>query len=202
MAGNENIGAIILAAGASIRLGCPKQLFEFESKPLVERITETALSVGVETVVVVGANAEKTRSSIKHLPAKTAFNENWEMGMSTSIATGLKKSLEINPNLDGVILLLCDQPFITKKSILRLIKAYQETDKPIVASKYRETVGVPALFSKDVFAELFELRGDKGAKTLIEEYAKRQICLVSMPEAAIDIDTKEDISHLNPATGA
>lgn len=202
MAENNNIGAIILAAGSSTRLGSLKQLLKFEGKTLLERITETALAAGLDPIIVLGASAEKIRSSVKNLPAKIVLNENWESGMSTSIIEGLKKALEENPKLSAVILLLCDQPFITTESILRLIKAYKDTEKPIVASEYKETVGVPAVFSKEVFPELFELKGTKGAKTIIKNRVKTDIHLVSMPEAAVDIDTVEDVKQLNLPTGA
>ncbi len=192
------IGIIILAAGASTRLGRPKQLLEFKGRTLLERITENALATDLETVVVLGANAEKIKTSIENFPVKTVENKNWQDGMSSSIVTGLKYLLEIRENLSAVIILLCDQPFIDKEIILKLIKTQETTNKKIIAGKYVETVGVPALFTKDVFDELLKLDRKKGAKLIIKNYAaQNEIATVSLPEAEFDIDTEEDFERLS-----
>lgn len=192
-----NIGIIILAAGASKRLGRPKQLLEFEGRTLLERITENALATDFKTVVVLGANAEKIKTSIKNFPVETIENENWQDGMSSSIVAGLKYLLEIRENLSAVIILLCDQPFIDKEIILKLIKTQETTNKKIIAGKYVETVGVPALFTKDVFDELLKLDRKKGAKLIIKNYAaQNEIATVSVPEAEFDIDTEADFERL------
>jgi molybdenum cofactor cytidylyltransferase len=192
----SKIGIIILAAGASTRLGRPKQLLKFRDKTLIEKIAETALKTNLNTVVVLGANAEKIKTAIENLPVKIAINENWQSGMASSIVTGLEKSLEIEPNLSAVILLLCDQPFITKATILRLVESREETNKTIIASEYKNMLGVPALFSREVFKELLNLEGDVGARFLIKKYESENLAKISVPEAAFDIDTEEDFERV------
>ena len=188
----SKIGIIILAAGASTRLGRSKQLLKFQDKTLIQKISETALETGFQTVVVLGANAAKIKSEIENLPIDIVFNQVWQSGMSSSIVAGLEKSLEINPHLSSAIILLCDQPFVTKEMILRLIEKQMRTEKAIVASEYKNTIGVPALFIKSKFAELLDLKGDVGARVLIKKYGDEDLATISAPEAAFDIDTKED----------
>ncbi len=192
-------GIIILAAGASTRLGTPKQLLNFEGKTLLNRILETAKKTQLKTVVVLGSNAEKIQKTIKDPSIDIVVNENWKIGMSSSIKTGLKTLLKIEPDLSTVILLLCDQPFITNDTILRLIRTQSENTNSIVACEYGNTIGTPALFTKEIFEELLNLEGDKGAKPLIKKYKDTNLSLISAPEAAFDIDTMEDFDHLTGA---
>lgn len=187
---------IILAAGNSTRLGKPKQLLEFQGKTLIRRAAETALAAGCENVVVVlGANSDRIKKEIENLPLKIVINENWESGMSSSIKTGLEKLLETEPNPSSVILTLCDQPLVDAKTILRLIETRHKTQKKIVACEYRETLGVPVIFSREMFKELLNLQGDAGAKFLIKKYLS-DAAKIPVPEAAIDIDTAEDYEKL------
>ena len=195
MDATKTYGIIILAAGESKRLGKPKQLLQFEKTSLLERIIKTALKTGFQTLVVLGANAETIKNKIEHLSVKTTINENWQTGMSSTIVKGLEKSLELNPNLSGVILLLCDQPFITQETILRLVEIQKELNNQIVASQYENTVGVPTLFMREVFDELFELKEDTGAKPLIKKHFEN-LALSDAPEAAFDVDTAEDFEKL------
>ncbi|MGI8467565.1 MAG: nucleotidyltransferase family protein, partial [Pyrinomonadaceae bacterium] len=156
----SRIGIVILAAGASVRLGKPKQLLQFQRKSLIRRAAENSLATGCENVaVVLGANAEKIKKEIENLPLEIVINENWQNGMSSSIKTGLEKLSEIQPNLSAVILMLCDQPFVDAEMILRLIKTRRETQKMIAASDYKNTTGVPAIFSREMFEELLNLQG-------------------------------------------
>ncbi|MDQ3635736.1 MAG: nucleotidyltransferase family protein [Acidobacteriota bacterium] len=192
----ENIGIIILAAGASTRFGKPKQLLEFEKQTLLERIAENALETGSEIIVVLGANAEKIGESVENLSVEIVVNEDWQSGMSSSLVEGLRKMIEIKNNLQAVIILLCDQPFIDENTILKLIEAQKSTNQMIVASRYAETIGVPALFRRDVFDELLDLNKEIGAKSIIEKYAETDLATISVPEAEFDIDTEADFEQL------
>ena len=115
--------------------------------------------------------------------------------MSSSIRTGLNELLRIDPDIDGVVITLCDQPFVDAQSIDRLVNAFLETGKQIVAAKYDDVVGVPALFSRDMFRDLSELRGDKGARDLIRN-PKVALETIELNEAAVDIDTIDDFDRL------
>ena len=193
----QKIGIIILAAGASTRMnGKPKQLLEFEGKTLLRRAAETALSSGLRPIVVVlGANSEKLLPEIKDLPVLTAINENWATGMGGSIKTGLSVLLTENTDIEAAILMLCDQPFVTAETLNRLVETFQKTKKPIAACEYADTIGVPAVFAREMFAELSDLQGDAGAKAVIRKHAA-DVAQSPAPEAAFDVDTQADFQKL------
>jgi molybdenum cofactor cytidylyltransferase len=193
---NKSIGIIVLAAGAATRMQEPKQLLYFDGKTLLRRTVETAIETNCETVVVVlGANFEKTSAEIKHLKVEICFNCDWQKGLSSSLKIGLKSLREINPKLDALIVLLADQPFVTANHFHQFVTKFHQTNNPIIAAKYGETIGVPALFSREIFAEFETISGDKGAKMLIEKH-RQTLETIDLPEAAFDVDTKEDYLRL------
>lgn len=184
-----------MAAGNSNRLNSEsKQLLEFEGKTLLLRAVETAIAAGFHsTVVVLGANAETFRKEIVDLPIKIVVNENWKIGMSSSIKRGLAELT--TDYLDAALIMLCDQPLLTTKILLDLCDAFVRTKKPIAACQYQNTRGVPALFSNKIFVELLNLQKAEGAKQILKKY-EGNIALVDAPEVALDIDTLEDYEKL------
>jgi len=194
------IGAIILAAGASSRLGEPKQLLKFKGKTLLRRAVETAIVSNCHPVVVVlGANAEKVKDQISDLSVETIVCENWADGIGASIKSGMTKMLEIAPNSAAILILLCDQPFVTTETIARLTTTFQAAKKPVAACEYQNTSGVPALFAREMFDELLKLSGDTGAKSLFRKHADK-LAKISAPEAAFDVDTRQDYEKLSMIT--
>jgi molybdenum cofactor cytidylyltransferase len=192
----RTVGAIILAAGASNRIGRPKQLLEFRGESLIRRAAAAALHAECGHVVIVtGANAEAMRYALRGLNVQEVENPQWESGMASSIRIGTAAIMAANPKTDAIVLMLCDQPFVTSEVIGKLINAHRETGCSIVASSYGDTFGVPALFEKSHYAELKTLEGDSGAKEIIQEHLARAQ-LVNFPEGAIDIDTPEDFARL------
>jgi molybdenum cofactor cytidylyltransferase len=145
--------------------------------------------------VVLGANAERIKPEISQLPIQIVENQQWEEGMSTSIRVGLEALLAMNPNLDAVAIALCDQPFVSFPTLERIVEAYRLTGKPIIASEYSGTLGVPALFNRTLFSELMTLKSTEGAKKLIKKHI-HQVFSVPFPEGAIDIDTPKDYEQL------
>jgi molybdenum cofactor cytidylyltransferase len=175
--------------------GNPKQMLEFRGKTLLRRAAETALQSGFHsTIVVLGANNQSLRKEIENLPLKITVNENWASGISSSIKAALKALSE--ENLDAVIIMLCDQPLVTTEILRQIQTTFIETGKPIVASEYEDTVGVPALFAREIFAEFIDLRADDGAKKIIKKDSNRT-ALVAVPEAAFDVDTLQDFENSN-----
>ena len=182
----------MLAAGKSSRLGKPKQLVLFNGKSLLKHGVEVAIDVTTEPVIVVlGANPELLEKELVDKPVTMVINKEWEEGMASSIRCGLKKLLEITPNADAAVIMVCDQPFVTAELLTGLIEKYRETQKPIVASSYENSRGTPALFDKSIFALLIELKGDSGAKKIMKEHPD-WVSEVEFPLGKIDIDTKED----------
>lgn len=196
MDANNKIGIIILAAGASTRLGKPKQLIKFRGQTLLSKTIETALQTNSPDIfVVLGADAEKITAEIKDFPVQISINKDWQSGMASSIRLGLKNLLRKNPDLSAVIILLCDQPLIESKHINLLISKFKQTGKPIIASEYKRAIGVPALFSSEMFDRLRLIKGDQGARKIIRDFSEL-VETVDIPEALFDIDTAEDLGKL------
>jgi molybdenum cofactor cytidylyltransferase len=190
------IGAVILAAGASTRMGVSKQLLEFGGETLLRRASCAALKAGCRPVVVVtGADAAATRKALRGLDVREAENQQWESGISSSVRVGIEGLVTANPQIAAVVLMLCDQPFVTREIITQLVAAHRETGRSIVASRYGRSYGVPALFDKIHFAELATLEGDAGAKRVIQKHLPN-IHLVPFPKGEIDIDTPDDLARL------
>lgn len=193
---NKSIGIIILAAGEAKRFDYfPKQLLKFNGKTLIQIATESALNSQANLVCVVsGANAEKINSEIENLSTEIVINENWQSGMAASLQKGLRKLLEINPNLSAVLVQLCDQPLITTEILNQLINSFKTSESLIVASEYDATIGVPAVFEKTLFDELLKLKSSEGAKKVILKHLD-SVKKISVPEAALDIDTDKDFTE-------
>ena len=191
------IGAVILAAGASTRMDTPKQILHFRGEPLVRRAASAAIEAGCWPVVVVtGAHAMATREALRGLHVQQAENKEWVSGMSSSLRVGIEAAVTTGPHISAIILMLCDQPFVTREIIAGLVGAHRETDRAIVASAYGGSFGVPALFSRKYFAELTALKGALGAKELIQKYIA-EVQLLNFPQGEIDIDTPDDFARLN-----
>lgn len=192
MAGSlkKHIGVIILAAGSSSRLGKPKQLLMVGGKSLIIRVCEAALSLNIAKVVVVtGAYAERVRSGIVHLPVMVIFNEEWEEGMASSIRKGMEV---LSSQMDAVIILLCDQVNLNSSLLAEIRDAYLNSSFKVVYCRYGDEIGVPALFDKAMFPELFQLRGDTGAKPIIKRHLE-QSQAISFPGGDTDIDRPSDV---------
>lgn len=188
----EKRAIVVLAAGASMRMGSPKQLLPYKGKTLLQHVVDTARAAEVSLVVtVLGANAETILQQSGAGINPYVVNENWQEGMASSIQSGLKKVLELLPGLEAVVFLVGDQPFLSSTVIDELFVLMENTGAPIVACKYGSVVGVPALFHKTTFSALMELKGAEGAKQLIKEGGAK-VMLLDFPQGAIDIDTQED----------
>lgn len=192
---SDAIGLVLLAAGASSRMGTAKQLLPYQGRSLLRYMAEVALASRCSSVVVVlGAHVDRTRSEIHNLPVQTVENPHWSTGMGSSIRAGVQQITA--QSLDAIIVMLCDQPLVTSANLNQLIEAYQATQHPVIASAYADTLGVPALFSHPLFPDLLKLSPNEGAKHLIDQYRDR-IDSISFPEGAIDLDTPEDYQQLH-----
>ncbi|MBY0478304.1 MAG: nucleotidyltransferase family protein [Chitinophagaceae bacterium] len=192
----NNTGVVILAAGASSRLGSPKQLLVYSGATLLQHSVEVAQTADADPVVVIlGANADLIKSEIKNTKANAVVNPEWKEGMASTIRFGLQTLLKLNPEVDAVVMMVADQPFVTAELLNNLMEVHRKKQRSIVASKYGTTFGTPVLFAKRFFPELLELTGDVGAKSLVRKYMN-EAAFVFFPEGEIDIDTVEDYEKL------
>ncbi|WP_374165680.1 NTP transferase domain-containing protein [Arcticibacter sp. MXS-1] len=186
------IGFIILAAGASARLGRAKQNLLYKGKTLLEHAADSALDAGAQLVVVVtGANADSLASMDNRPGVVLVHNENWEKGMGESIKTGVRYLVERAKALEAILVMLCDQPFVDANVLKKIQNQYQKTGKGIVASSFGGVMSAPALFDRKYFANLLELSGAEGAKKLFSQY-KADLNSVESIESKMDIDTEQD----------
>jgi molybdenum cofactor cytidylyltransferase len=179
-------------------MGQPKQLLVYEGQTLVRRAAETALaSVCGPVVVVLGANAVAVGNELE-LPVIVTRNGEWETGMASSLRAGLEAVLAADGGVEGVVVMLCDQPFVNAELIDTLIERRRETRKTIVATEYSDARGVPALFARELFGEIGRLNGHEGARQIIRNHSD-DTAVVPFAGAAIDIDTQQDYETLRIA---
>ena len=186
------IAALILAAGGSTRFGQPKQLLPYRGQSLVRHVVTAALEAECQpVVVVVGREHTQIDATLQGLPVQLARNDAWECGLGSSIRLGVK-ALE---NCPAIAILACDQPHLSPALIRQLGAVQETTQKPIVASAYAETLGVPALFARSCFPALMSLPDGQGAKAIIAAHPE-DVASVDFPDGAIDIDTPDDYRSL------
>ncbi|MBC6699119.1 nucleotidyltransferase family protein [Hymenobacter puniceus] len=188
---------LLLAAGSSSRLGRPKQLLQFHGQTLLRRAAETAIAaaIGAPVVVVTGALHQELLPELVGLPVAVVHNPDWAVGMGSSIQSGLRFLETVLPDSAGVTVMLCDQPFVTPALLAALRNTQVRTGRPIVASAYAETQGVPVYFAAEVLLLLRALPAGAGAGQLLRQHAAL-VAAVPFPLGAVDVDTPEQYAAL------
>ncbi|HEY8072635.1 MAG TPA: nucleotidyltransferase family protein [Labilithrix sp.] len=178
----------VLAAGASRRLGRPKQLVAMDGRPLVRHVVERVRSQAFSALaVVVGAHAREVEAALDGARVAIVANDAWDEGVGSSIRAAVKWARR--ERADALAIVLADQPRVDAAHLERLVDAWRE-GSPIAASAYGGTRGAPAVFDASTFDALASLEGDRGAARVVR--AERRAAAVDWPEGAIDIDTPDD----------
>ena len=184
------VHAIVLAAGEARRFGSPKQLARIGDRPLLPLAVSRAVQVaGHAVTVVLGAYVTELTPALRHASVGLAINRNWREGISSSIRAGLA---QVPGSADAVLVMLADQPDVTHDDLARLTGAWRAQPEWIAAASFSGIVGAPAIFPRWCFGDLQQLQGDRGARVILQRHMERVI-RVTMPSAAIDIDTPEDL---------
>ncbi len=191
----DAIGIILLAAGASTRLGQPKQQLLYQGQTLLQHALTAARESGNRPIVIVAGAQPEILPAGDDSGIIGVQNPDWEEGMGTSIRCGLAAILKIYPGLAGVMFLVCDQPFVTGELLRQLVARKVATQKNIIACSYQNTLGTPVLFDKTFFPDLLALHGQQGAKKLVYQHPEA-IAAVDFPLGYIDIDTPADYAAL------
>ena len=195
---SRRVAALILAAGASSRLGQPKQLVVYRGETLVERAVRVAHEAGASPIfVVLGANFEPI---LRVLEANTRevrilINKGWKRGMASSIALGASAAERVDA--DDLLVMTCDQVHVDADHLQQLVRSSKREN--VVASFYWERRGIPALFPRFAFPALQELSGDTGARELLQ---KDSVLIVPLPKGEFDLDTPEDLLRLREGENA
>ena len=183
--------ALILAAGASSRLGQPKQLLRLHHETLLDRTLRLTREAGCTPILILGAHADLIRSTCDLSTTSTLLNPDWPEGMASSIRHGLAA---IPPDASELLILACDQPSVTSAHLRALIEATQSSHAP-TASSYASRRGVPACFPRSSFSALAALTGDTGARTLLAHAST-----LPLPHGELDIDTPADLRKFGSNT--
>ncbi len=193
--GSKGPSVMVLAAGASTRFLGTKLLAEIQGKTLVERALDAIPSVEVrETGVVLGNKAQEVARAIgARKGVRIVINDDYKRGMATSIRAGV---LALAKDTQGAMLLLADQPLVTRSLLRRMLRVFESTDSQgkIVAAARGDLVSPPVIFSKKYFRELAGLKGDQGARSVIQRHAA-SLSLVRVRARGVlaDVDTREEL---------
>jgi molybdenum cofactor cytidylyltransferase len=191
----DQCGIILLAAGASSRLGMPKQSLLYKQATLLEHSIRAALeSMAGQVILVLGAGAAAIQPGIEDKRLSVVINEQWQEGIASSIRCGLQYLCTKEPAVESALFMVCDQPYINAALLNKLVTLQRQKGHAIVASEYAAATGIPAIFDKKLFPALLQLKGDAGAKKLIRQ--QDDMATVSFPLGNIDIDTAADYDRL------
>ena len=184
-------GLIVLAAGASKRMGRPKQLLPWGGRTLLRHACDTSLATSLRPIVVVlGCEAAACERELAGLDVHPVTNPEWSQGMGTSVACGIAALERRDHQVSGALLMLVDQPDLTASFLESILDQWLKGSRAIVATQYGETGGVPALFSRSFFPDLRALNSDRGARQIIAR-EKSAVTLIQFPEELMDLDTPE-----------
>lgn len=191
----QRVALVILAAGKAERMGEPKQLMPYKKKPLIKHQVDKAIeALAKDVFVVLGAHKENIANALSKQSVHLIYNEKWEQGIGASISKAVSVISELD-TYDGVLITLADQPLIPLVHYQELLLQFKTTGKSIIATKVKETIGVPAIFSKYYFSELVRLHDNVGAKRIIQSN-KDELKLIALEDGYLDIDTPDDYQKL------
>jgi molybdenum cofactor cytidylyltransferase len=191
--GIEKIPAILLAAGEGRRFGGNKQLAKLGKRHLIEYALRAITDVqAIDSFTVLGARAAEILPNIEEYGSRVIINALWPGGIGTSIKFGLRTVLEEFPDAPAIMICVADQPYLNAEFVERLLNARRQNPTRIIASKYEEQVGTPAIFPCQYFDEILAIGDGEGAKSLIQEY-RSEVVLLEQPQLALDIDTQSDL---------
>lgn len=186
----RRVSAVVLAAGASTRLGRPKQLLPVAETTMIAHVLQALRNTSVhEVVVVLGHVAEQIAQYIPPW-CRIVVNTEWRAGISSSIRAGLEA---VDDAASSALFVPVDQPRLTSTQIEHILRAHYKSTEPIVVPVYGGQRGTPALFSRSLFPFLKALEGDVGGRQLIERFPDH-VQAVQMPssDVLLDIDTPVD----------
>ena len=183
----SKIAICILAAGASTRMGLPKQLLKWGKHSLLHHAIDQAQLVGEDVFVVLGAHYDAIAPTITAV--STIKNRDWEKGMGSSIAAGIKYIRKAG-TYTHILVMLADQPYLDAPHLKKMIETRQKIPKGIVATQYETKAGVPAIFSSPFFDELEQLDKDYGARKMLQQHQNHLLAIKPLG-STVDIDTQE-----------
>ena len=192
------VSAIVLAAGASLRMGSPKALLKLSGKTFLQHIVDVLASAGVHDVVIVlGANANVIKTQLHWFRGTVVTNNDWNSGMLSSVIAGL--GALGRPGVEGALFCPVDHPLITKEVVEDLVQAFSASQKQIIIPTYEGRRGHPVIFHSSLFPELIAAPMDTGARAVVHNHEKDIAQVTTDHEGVIiNIDTPEDYERYCP----
>jgi CTP:molybdopterin cytidylyltransferase MocA len=192
-----SVAAVIVAAGASRRLGQPKQLVMVDGEPLLQRAIRCAGEAGASPIfVVLGAYRDRVETAIDFGAAAIVVNDDWEEGLASSIRAGVRAAEIDTADAAGLLLMTCDQPRVTEEHLRQMIDKFDaQLERILITSTYAGVRGIPAIFPREAHGELLALRGDKGARALLQK-PLWHVIEVPLEGGEIDIDSPDDLAGI------
>jgi molybdenum cofactor cytidylyltransferase len=188
----EKIGAIVLGAGGSVRMGQPKQLLRIDGQSLIRRAALAAIDGGCNPVIVVtGAESNRVTGELAGLSVWTIYHANWQAGMGSSLKKGLDELQKLG-TVSAVVVIVWDQPHMNAEIIRRLIDAWGQSGKSMAACAYGDSFGTPCCFGRSKFPELLRLPDCLGAKQVLSSDPD-DLTQLPWPPGAIDLDLPDDL---------
>jgi molybdenum cofactor cytidylyltransferase len=193
----DRVHVAVLAAGASRRLGQPKQLVTIDGETLLRRACRIAIAADVGPVTaIVGSQAQACAQAIHDLSVSVHVNTEWAQGLASSIRTAAKFALD--ENAAGLMLLQSDQYRLSVTDLNALLSAWLNGAGLVaVRARFESYLGPPAIFPAACFHPLLELRGDRGARQIFNSLPPERIMTVRMPSAVFDLDTPAQLENLS-----
>ncbi len=189
---------LVLAAGASQRLGQPKQLLPYGDGTLLDHTLSTARACNFDQLVcVVGGGSGPIREQVDLAGARVVENPDFGTGCSSSIAAALGV---VDPRSGVLVLLLGDQPGVTPATVATLLAG--RGDAALAACRYDDGRGHPLAFARSTFADLGALHGDKAVWKLLEQRASEVVDVPVGGSIPLDVDTWEDYEAVLSARSA
>lgn len=185
---------VLLAAGASRRLGEPKQLLRIDGETLVHRAARLGLATApAQALLVLGTQADRVWAATDGLVLQRVHCPDPEAGLGASLRAGLA---EVSSACEGALVLVCDQPALEADHLQALVAAWHKQPQRAAASAYAGVLGVPALLPRAWFGRLSQQAGDRGARDLLRERAG-DVLAIPAPALSVDIDSPQDLSALS-----
>jgi len=190
--GDEMIGAVVLAAGESERMGKNKLLLEIEGKKVIDLVIEALKNVADDIIVVLGHKPERLIPILKGQGVRWTVNKNYREGMTSSF----KKGLQETKDSEAVFLVLGDQPSINRNFLIGMVEAWKEKGAKIVSPVYKGKKGHPVLFDRSLFDEIISLKKGEIIRDIIHRHGGELRLIEAGEWSVMDMDTPEGFEKM------